>query len=490
MRQPRPRVLHVLGLAALLFGLPPKAAAAGPAPSLASLVARADRIVTAEVLDVRCQAEATRDGDVPITLVTIRTERTLKGAASTHLVLEFLGGTAGADRLAVAGLPRFAVGDRDVLFLRGATRGISPLVATVHGRFRLLASEGTVAVRVADHTGRPLTESDLLSESVSPRRAGSIALSRFEQAVRDIVRLQAENGTSAGPEPTADAAGPMAELPPLRLHVALGPSPALLDSCADWSCAVSHRESFRGMIVSDDESVIDAAAGERVRLTWGRDAFGRELEADAPAVTLRRDAAGRVSTTVIFNDRLRWNSYEGPVERLASGQAVLDLPGVAASELALLYAPEGAAAGTVSSAARRTGPGRAPAAGSRAVALDPREALSGCDPGGVVVDPRLLTFNSADHSMMTSYQVGFFLPGASAASQVVDVSLTSFLIKMVVDLPAAAVQQMQGSLVLDIRRAGLATPIGSVFTYRVRGVWSGGFTSWSDPSQTFVRCTS
>jgi len=104
------------------------------------------------------------------------------------------------------------------------------------------------------------------------------------------------------------------------------------------------------------------------------------------------------------------------------------------------------------------------------------------------VDPRLLTFTSPDHAMMTSYEVGFFQPGAPGPTQIVNVELTSFLTRRVVDLPSWAAAAMQSSLVVDIRSAGLGTPIGVVHTYKVRGVWSGGTTAWSESSQPFVRC--
>jgi hypothetical protein len=58
----------------------------------------------------------------------------------------------------------------------------------------------------------------------------------------------------------------------------------------------------------------------------------------------------------------------------------------------------------------------------------------------------------------------------------------------VVDLPTWAAAPLQNSLVVDIRSAGLGTPIGVVYTYKVRGVWSGGNTAWSESSQPFVRC--
>lgn len=488
MRHSRARVLRATGFATLCLlvsSLCP-AVPGGRGPSLAELTARADRIVVADVLDVRCQSENTRDGEVPLTLVTVRTIRTLKGAASTQLVLEFLGGALPGDSLEVGGQPVFVAGDRDVLFLRTPTRAVSPLVAAFHGRYRVLAPADQAAESVADHDGRPLSLRDIGAGTAERAGTGTVTLARFERAVRELVG--AASTPADGSEPDLDVSALSVPLPPLLLYSALGPAPTLFDSCDGWPCAISMRRLFRDATVSADESLVSAAAGERVSLTWGRAIFGRETDPDLPAVTARRATADGASTTIVFNDRLVWNSYEGPLRRLASGQPVLDLPRVMAQEVSTVLPP--AATGTATArAADRTRSSRAAGAGSRAGAVEALDT-TGCDPGGVVVDPRLLIFNSADHALMTAYQVGFFRTGAAAATQVVDVPLSAFLVRMVVDLPSSVVKDMQGSLVLDIRGAGLATPIGSVFTYRVRGVWAGGTTAWSDPSPSFVRCTS
>jgi len=104
------------------------------------------------------------------------------------------------------------------------------------------------------------------------------------------------------------------------------------------------------------------------------------------------------------------------------------------------------------------------------------------------VNPRLLIFDSPDYARLSGYQVGFFPPGAHTAAGLVDLPLNAFLERRTFDLPPGEVEAMGRTLVAPIAGAGLSTPPGRVFTYRVRGVWTGGTTAWSDPSGPFVRC--
>jgi hypothetical protein len=72
--------------------------------------------------------------------VTFRVVRGFKGAPSEQVVLEMFGGTVGKDTMRIAGMPAFARGDHDVLFVRrGSVSGL-PLVGLMHGRFRVARS--------------------------------------------------------------------------------------------------------------------------------------------------------------------------------------------------------------------------------------------------------------------------------------------------------------------------------------------------------------
>jgi hypothetical protein len=95
-------------------------------------------------------------------------------------------------------------------------------------------------------------------------------------------------------------------------------------------------------------------------------------------------------------------------------------------------------------------------------------------PGDVVENPRRLAFFSPEHARFSAYQVGFFPFGAGDPVQVVLV-------------PLGFVQQAGAEQVIDLAAAGLLPPPGQIFTFRARGVWSGGVTAWSEPSQPFIR---
>ena len=106
-------------------------------PSLDQLVARADLVFEGTVVDVRSSWRETREGRVIMSDVTFGVVRSLKGELSQQVVLEMFGGTVGKDTMRIAGMPAFALGDHDVLFVRrGDTSGL-PLVGLMHGRFRV-----------------------------------------------------------------------------------------------------------------------------------------------------------------------------------------------------------------------------------------------------------------------------------------------------------------------------------------------------------------
>ncbi|MBM3820896.1 MAG: hypothetical protein FJW14_18040 [Acidimicrobiia bacterium] len=96
------------------------------------LVSRAEVIFVGEVADVRPFALTTATGPVIKTRVVFRVQDPVFGTAAVLEVLEFLGGEVGDVGLAVAGMPRFAVGDRRVVFAR-RERSINPIVGFTQG---------------------------------------------------------------------------------------------------------------------------------------------------------------------------------------------------------------------------------------------------------------------------------------------------------------------------------------------------------------------
>ena len=146
---PRRAVVKIrLLMCMLVIGLGTTAGATLVAPpSLDELVARADLVFEGTVVDVRSSWRETREGRVIMSDVTFRVIRGMKGESSQQVVLEMFGGKVGKDTMRIAGLPAFALGDHDVLFVRRGTDGSSAGRAdarALQGVARLPAGEDMV----------------------------------------------------------------------------------------------------------------------------------------------------------------------------------------------------------------------------------------------------------------------------------------------------------------------------------------------------------
>lgn len=157
-------------------------------PSFEELVARARTIFVGEVIDQRARWDSTPQGRSIVTLVTFKVEDVWKGAVGPITQLEFLGGTIDDVSLEVSGVPIFKTAQRDILFVGGETRAMSPLVGFMHGRLRVERVSGVDRVRAFDgrslgstaEIGRPRSTS---FTSVTPMRLVDVA-----DAVRGRVR--------------------------------------------------------------------------------------------------------------------------------------------------------------------------------------------------------------------------------------------------------------------------------------------------------------
>ena len=181
--------------AALIIGV----LSAGPraasviAPTFGAMVARAQAVFVGETLDVRSRWVSTSSGPAIVTVVTFKVVRTLKGDLGAQTQLEFLGGTVGDYRLEVPGIPRFRVGDEDVLFVDERGQPVSPVVGFMHGRFRVLEEPGTGRRSVARHDFSPLTSVTEIGASTAAARAPSarsMSLADFETEIARALRRQ------------------------------------------------------------------------------------------------------------------------------------------------------------------------------------------------------------------------------------------------------------------------------------------------------------
>lgn len=160
-----PRRLAARALAGLLFGIalllaPLARATTVVPPSFSDLVSKADAIHRGKVTDVTARHVSTPDGQGTFikTFVTVEIERTLKGSAAKEITLEFLGGTVGDDSMLVQGMPTFSIGNREYVFVQKNGVQFCPLVAMMHGRYRVLRDEATAREFVARDNRMPLTD--------------------------------------------------------------------------------------------------------------------------------------------------------------------------------------------------------------------------------------------------------------------------------------------------------------------------------------------
>jgi len=148
--------------------------------TLAELVSRADVIFVGEVIDVRPYPVSTRDGAIVKTRVVFRVQDPIAGTASALEALDFFGGEWGGVGMAIAEMPRFAVGDRRVVFAR-RERSINPIVGFRQGLFPV-QRDGRGVDRVLTLDGAPLGRPENLGTRASalpPIGVPAIALADF-----------------------------------------------------------------------------------------------------------------------------------------------------------------------------------------------------------------------------------------------------------------------------------------------------------------------
>lgn len=124
----RRRVICALSVVALLCRAGSALATDVLPLSFDDITARAGAIALVETVNVRSDWRTSTQGKHIVTVVTFKVERRLKGQVGQDLQLELLGGVIGCSGMDVDGMPRFQVGDRDVLFLSPNPNSVAPIV--------------------------------------------------------------------------------------------------------------------------------------------------------------------------------------------------------------------------------------------------------------------------------------------------------------------------------------------------------------------------
>jgi hypothetical protein len=167
-------------------------------PTFDELVDEATTVVRGTVTAVRAEEFDSPQGRGVHTFVTLRVERTLKGAPADTLTLTLLGGTVGKRTLRIAGIPTFNVGQRQVVFVARNGEVMCPLIGAGHGRYHVVTDATTQREYLTRDNLLPLTSTDeialplasgataaLVGRSVSATSA--LTLDTFETRILDAV---------------------------------------------------------------------------------------------------------------------------------------------------------------------------------------------------------------------------------------------------------------------------------------------------------------
>ncbi len=153
------RILTAFLFCALAISAPALRATTVVPPSFSELVEKAEAIYRGKVTAIESRYVDRPDGSRVIkTFVTVAIDKVLKGAAQSAVTLEFLGGRVGEDSLLVTGMPKFTVGAEDFFFVQQNGRQFCPLVAVMHGRYRVLRDATEGRDYIARDNRAPLTD--------------------------------------------------------------------------------------------------------------------------------------------------------------------------------------------------------------------------------------------------------------------------------------------------------------------------------------------
>jgi len=126
------------------------------APDIDSLIGQSDYVVRAVVKSATAEWREHAGQRYIGTRVELEIREVIKGAPPSPLVLDLVGGRIGEDELAIQGMPRFQVGDENVLFVHGEKRQMLPLVAMMHGVYPILREARSGEAYVLRSNGLPL----------------------------------------------------------------------------------------------------------------------------------------------------------------------------------------------------------------------------------------------------------------------------------------------------------------------------------------------
>ncbi len=174
-------------------------------PEFSRLVNGSDYIVHAVVKNVTAEKRARGKGVKIVTLVELEVIEVVAGNPPEKVTLELLGGKVGEEELRVVGMPRFEVGDEDILFVSKNGRAVAPLYAMGHGRYAVERDEMSGKKYMAREDGLPLQDTAQVTLPLTKGGAGELvrkrmALSSALEPEEFIRRIRAERKNGSGGE--------------------------------------------------------------------------------------------------------------------------------------------------------------------------------------------------------------------------------------------------------------------------------------------------
>jgi hypothetical protein len=149
--------VRLLTLSLSLLIIPHAVATTVIAPTFTELVAQSESVLWGEVTAINSELVTQGNSRAIFTRVTVTVREQIIGTNPTTVTLEFLGGTVGELTMVVDGMPRFAVGQNDILFVQNNGRQICPLVGMAHGRYSIVRDPLTGTDQITRDNGATLT---------------------------------------------------------------------------------------------------------------------------------------------------------------------------------------------------------------------------------------------------------------------------------------------------------------------------------------------
>lgn len=185
----------------LLLGVVPVQATSVVPPDFPQLVNESDYVVRTVVKSVTAEWRGPKENGSIYTLVELEVREVIAGNPPHPLILEMLGGRVGDKEMSIAGAPKFAVGQEDVLFVQGNGQNIYPLFALMHGRYPIHKESGTGREYVTRSNEVPLQDT---TEVSLPMAEGSAAemLRRMKSPAQALTPAQLVQRVKAAVNPS------------------------------------------------------------------------------------------------------------------------------------------------------------------------------------------------------------------------------------------------------------------------------------------------